>query len=137
MWSADRASQALGMRIERIAPGEAELSMTVGPDMVNGHGICHGGYIFLLADSAFAFACNTDGRRTVAEQCSIGFLNPARCGDRLVAAATQRAMRPRSGIFDVTVRNEDGVVVAEFRGHCRKIESPAPDPDPGDKEHSL
>lgn len=121
MWDDDRASRALGMRIERVAPGEAVLSMVVRADMTNGHGMCHGGFIFLLADSAFAFACNSDGHRTVAEHCAISFLQPVREGDRLIATAVEKAKRPRSGIYDVTVKNGDGAVVAEFRGHSRRL----------------
>jgi acyl-CoA thioesterase len=134
MWEDDPASQALGLRIERIGPGEAALSMPVRPDMTNGHGTCHGGYIFLLADSAFAFACNSDGQKAVAEHCSITFLNPAQSGERLVAIAVERAKRPRSGIYDITVRNGEGTVIAEFRGHSRKLggtpfaSDSAPDP---------
>jgi acyl-CoA thioesterase len=121
MWEDDHASQGLGMRIDRIAPGEAVLSMTVRPDMTNGHGMCHGGFIFLLADSAFAFACNSDGHRTVAEHCAISFLHPARTGERLVATAVEKAKRPRSGIYDITVRNGEGMLIAEFRGHSRRV----------------
>jgi acyl-CoA thioesterase len=121
LWGDDRASRALGMHIERVAPGEAVLSMIVRADMTNGHGICHGGFIFLLADSAFAFACNSDGHRTVAEHCAIAFLEPAREGERLIATSVEKVRRPRSAIFDTTVRNGAGATVAEFRGHCRRI----------------
>jgi acyl-CoA thioesterase len=121
MWADDRASRALGMRIERVAPGEAVLSMEVRDDMTNGHGICHGGFIFTLADSAFAFACNTYNQRTVAQQCAVTFLQPGRRGERLTAHALERNRSGRSGIYDVTVRNGRGDVVAEFRGHSRTI----------------
>lgn len=118
MWAEDRASQGLGMVIECIAPGVARLSMAVEPRMVNGHGTCHGGFIFTLADSAFAFACNTDGAASVASHCSISFIRPARLGERLVAEAKERHRADRSGIYDVRVTAGDDVV-AEFRGHSR------------------
>lgn len=121
MWADDAASQGLGMRLERIGPGEAVLSMAVTQAMVNGHGLCHGGFIFTLADSAFAFACITYGQRTVAQHCAITFLQPALLGHTLRARAVERARSGRSGIYDITVRDEDEKVVAEFRGHSRTI----------------
>ena len=90
-------------------------------DMTNGHGICHGGFIFALADSAFAFACNSNGLRVVAQHCAITFLKPANLGDRLSASAVERAREGRSGIYDVTVKDEHGETIAEFRGHSRMI----------------
>lgn len=120
MWEGDSASQTLGMRIERVAQGEAELSMTVREDMTNGHAIAHGGFIFALADSAFAFACNSHGQRAVALHCEVTFLKPARLGARLVAHAVERTREGRQGITDVTVR-ADGEVIAEFRGLSRTI----------------
>jgi acyl-CoA thioesterase len=121
MWAEDRASRALGMRIERVAPGEAVLSMEIREDMTNGHGICHGGFIFLLADSAFAFACNSYGQRTVAQHCAVTFLRPGKQGQRLTAHAVERSRTGRSGIYDITVKDEHGEAVAEFRGHSRTI----------------
>ncbi len=121
MWRTDRASQALGMRIDRIAPGEAVMSMAIRADMTNGHEICHGGYMFALADSTFAFACNTYGQRTVAQQCAVTFLRPVKTGATLTAHAIERTKSGRSGIYDVTVRDDNDVVVAEFRGHSRTI----------------
>jgi acyl-CoA thioesterase len=122
MWAEDKASQALGMSIEAIGPGHAVLAMTVGPTMVNGHGLCHGGYIFTLADSAFAFACNSHGQRCVAQQCQITYVAPGRLGMRLVATAQERHRAERSGIYDITVRDDaSGTVIAEFRGHSRTI----------------
>jgi phenylacetic acid degradation protein PaaD len=121
MYSADRASQALGIRIEAVAPGRATARMRVTATMVNGHDICHGGYVVLLADTAFAFACNTYNVRTVAQGCDVAFLEPARAGDDLVAEAVERARRGRSGLYDVTVRRGDGVVIAEFRGRSRTV----------------
>jgi len=121
MWQDDRASKGLGMRIERVAPGEAVISMTVRKEMTNGHGICHGGFIFTLADSTFAFACNTYDQRTVAQQCAVTFIESAHEGDVLTAHALERTRSGRSGIYDVTVRDGSNKVIAEFRGHSRTI----------------
>ena len=120
MWADDQASQALGMRVVTVGPGRAVLSMTVRPDMTNGHGIGHGGFTFALADSAFAFACNSYDRRTVAARCDIAFLAPIREGDELVAEAVERHRAGRNGIYDVAVRRGDEVV-AEFRGTSREV----------------
>jgi acyl-CoA thioesterase len=120
MWQEDRASQGLGMEIAAIGPGYARLAMTVQPHMVNGHGIAHGGFIFTLADSAFAFACNSHNERTVAAQGSITFIRPGKLGDRLVAEAREISRSGRSGIYDVRVSAGDSVI-AEFRGHSRSI----------------
>jgi len=135
MWADDQASQGLGMVVERVAPGEAVLSMTIRPEMTNGHGICHGGFIFTLADSAFAFACNTYNQRTVAQHCAVTFLQPGRRGDTLTAHAVERNRSGRSGIYDVTVRDGRGEVVAEFRGHSRTIAGTllAPETETSDK----
>lgn len=121
MWVRDNASQALGMTIEAVGPGHARLAMTVREDMVNGHAICHGGLVFALADSAFAFACNSYDETTVAGQCEISFLLPARLGDRLTADCRERHKRGRSGIYDTTVTNQKGETVALFRGWSRSI----------------
>jgi acyl-CoA thioesterase len=121
MWAEDAASQGLGMSIGRVAPGEALLTMTVTERMLNGHKLCHGGFIFALADSAFAFACNTYDERTVAQHCAVTFIAPARLGDVLSAHATEVSRAGRSGIYDVTVTAQGGAVVAEFRGHSRTI----------------
>ena len=120
MWAADAASKALGMSLDHVAPGEARLSMTVRADMVNGHDLAHGGLVATLADSAFAFACNSRGVDTVASGFEIDLLEPARLGDLLVAEAREVALRGRSGIYDVTVRRGD-TVVAEFRGRSRAL----------------
>ena len=120
MWDGDRASAGLGMALEAVGPGTATLSMTVRADMVNGHGSCHGGFIFCLADSAFAFACNSSGQGAVAAQCQVSFLQPVREGALLVATASVRHSEGRTGITDVTVRVGDQVV-AEFRGHSRTV----------------
>lgn len=119
MWREDRASAGLGMRLEAVGPGRAVLSLTVDAAMVNGHGICHGGFIFTLANSAFAFACNAYGERNVAQHNSITYVRPARNGELLTAVAEERARAARSGIYDVRVTGADGAVVAEFRGHSR------------------
>ncbi|HJU33015.1 MAG TPA: hydroxyphenylacetyl-CoA thioesterase PaaI [Hyphomicrobiaceae bacterium] len=121
MWAEDEASRAIGMKIEEMGPGSAVLSMSVGQQMVNGHGLCHGGYIFMLADSAMAFASSSRNQRTVAQQCQIAYLAPGRLGMRLIADARERHRGARSGIYDVTVRSEAGEVIAEFRGQTRTI----------------
>jgi acyl-CoA thioesterase len=133
MWAGDTASQRLGMRLEHIAPGTSTLTMTmtmtVTESMTNGHGICHGGFIFTLADSAFAFACNTYNQIAVAQHCSVTFIRPVHCGDRLTATAREVARRGRGGIYDVRVTNQRGEHVAEFRGHSRTLDG-AHLPDP-------
>src|SRR5690348_5695298 len=120
MYADDTASQHLGIAITDVAPGRATATMRVAPTMVNGHGIGHGGYVALLADTAFAFACNTYDARTVAQGFDISLLAPVYAGDELVATAVERFRRGRSGIYDVTVRRGDDVV-AEFRGRSRTI----------------
>ena len=120
MWKEDDASKGLGIKIVAIGPGLATLAMTVQPHMVNGQRIAHGGFIFALADSAFAFACNTHNERAVAAQGSITFIRPGKLGDRLVAAAREISRNGRSGNYDVQVTAND-VVIAEFRGHSRLI----------------
>ena len=117
----DPATRALGMRVEQVAAGYAKLRMSVRADMLNGHGTCHGGMIFTLADSAFAFACNSGNALTVAQSCDIDFVNPAREGDELVATCQEQYQRGRSGIYDTTVTTADGVPVAFFRGKSRTI----------------
>src|SRR5262245_40935069 len=119
MFEADRASRELGMELVDVAEGTATVRMTVVRAMINGHGIAHGGYVFLLADTAFACACNSRGRVTVAAGADITFIAPARDGDMLVASAAERVSYGRSGIYDVTVRRGDEVI-AEFRGRSRE-----------------
>ncbi len=114
------ASQGLGMVLEEAAPGRARLAMVVEPRMLNGHGLCHGGFIFTLADSTFAFACNSHGPAAVAQSCTVTYLRPARDGERLVATARELALAGRSGLYDVQVAGPGGVV-AEFRGQSRQI----------------
>jgi acyl-CoA thioesterase len=115
------ASRTLGITIDTVAPGRATARMVVTETMLNGHRIAHGGYVFLLADTAFAFACNSYGQRTVAAGCDIVFVDAARAGDRLVAEAVERVRAGRSGVYDVTVRRADGTVVAELRGRSRTV----------------
>ena len=121
MWNDDSASQRLNMVLDHVAPGQAALSMTITSDMSNGHGNCHGGYIFTLADSAFAFACNSYNQLAVAQHCSVTYLIPGRIGDRLTATATEVSRRGRSGIYDIRITNQTGDHVAEFRGHSRTV----------------
>lgn len=119
MWESDRASRGVGMHLHEVAPGRARLSLRVEERHVNGHGTCHGGFIFALADSAFAFACNTTGEVAVASHCAVSFLRPARLGETLIAVAEERHRAGRSGLYDVRVATDAGEVVAEFRGQSR------------------
>lgn len=123
MYAEDRACQALGITLDSAAVGEARVRMRVGDAMLNGHGMIHGGYVFLLADAAFAFACNTHGPVTVAQSAQISFLRPVEAGEELVAEAVERHRQGRTGIYDVTVRRADGAVVAEFRGQSFSLPS--------------
>lgn len=117
----DRASTSLGMRVEAVDAGRASLIMEVRPDMLNGHASCQGGFIFALADSAFAYACNSRNLRTVAAGCQIEFLRPVLPGDTLRAEAVERAAGGRLGVYDVTVSNQRGEMVALFRGKSCRI----------------
>ena len=121
MWKTDPASQKLDMKLISIAPGEAVMTMTVQDHMTNGHGTAHGGYLFTLADSAFAFACNTYNQVTVAQHCSVTYIAAGALGDKLTATARELSRAGRSGIYDVRLTREDGTVIAEFRGHSRTI----------------
>jgi len=121
MFARDRASQAMGMRISKVGPGRAELTMTVRADMLNGHATCHGGFIFTLADSAFAFACNSANLTTVASGCSIDFITPAREDDLLTAIGKERSLSGRTGVYDIEVRNQRGETVALFRGKSHRV----------------
>lgn len=121
MYERDRASQALGMTLEEIRPGYARMRMRVREDMVNGHDICHGGLIFTLADSTFAFACNSYNHNTVAAGASIEFLAPARLGDVLRATGLEQALAGRSGVYDIRVENQEGQLIAMFRGKSARI----------------
>ncbi len=121
MYARDRASQNAGMTIEAVAPGYAKLSMTLVADMINGHQTAHGGVIFSLADSAFAFACNSRNVASVAQHCSITYVTPGREGERLVAECRETNLTGRFGMYDVTVTGGDGRVVAIFRGHSAAV----------------
>ena len=121
MYERDRASQALGMTLEAIGPGRARMTMPVRADMCNGHGICHGGLIFTLADSTFAYACNSQNVNTVALGCTIDFMAAAREGDTLTAAGEVRQQGSRTGLYDLTVTNQAGTVVALFRGKSYRV----------------
>lgn len=121
MYQRDTAARRLGIELIAIAPGAAQMAMTVTAQMVNAHDICHGGFIFSLADTSFAYACNSRNVIAVAQHCSITYLNAARVDEHLVAAAAQVAVRGRSGIYDVRVTAGERVI-AEFRGHSRQLE---------------
>lgn len=121
MWSRDRAAQALGMQIVRVQPGHSLLTMAVRSDMVNGHHICHGGMIFTLADTAFAYACNSYNKNTVASACHIDFLAPAKEGETLEAEAMEQSQSGRTGVYDITVRTTGGKTIALFRGKSYRI----------------
>jgi acyl-CoA thioesterase len=121
MFARDTASQGLGMTINAVGPGYASMSMPIRADMLNGHQSCHGGFIFTLADSAFAFACNSYNQTTVGAACTIDYLAPARLHDILTAEAVEQALTGKSGIYDVKVRNQDGRTVALFRGKSLRV----------------
>ena len=120
MWAEDRASAGLGMSLDAIGPGYATVSLEITEAMTNGHGMAHGGFIFLVADSAFAFACNSRGDKAVAQHCAITFVRPGQLGDRLVAVAHEVIQEGRQGIYDISVQSGDETI-AEFRGHSRTI----------------
>lgn len=121
MYERDRAARAFGIALEEVGPGYARLSMSVRHDMVNGHDICHGGLIFSLADTAFAYACNSYNRITVAAQCAIAFTAPARLADQLTAECREQYANGRSGIYDVRVTRQGDELVALFRGNARTL----------------
>lgn len=126
LFHTDRASQGLGLEIIDVAPGRVRIVMTVRPDMVNGHGMCHGGIIFAFADSAFAFACNSHGEAMVAAGASIEFLAPTPSGERVTATATEVVRSARGGIYDVCVTKASGETVAHFRGRCSRLRVSTP-----------
>lgn len=121
MYARDHASLALGIYMSEIRPGYARMTMLVRPDMLNGHQSCHGGMLFTLADSAFAFACNSHNQIAVGASCSIDYLAPGRLGDVLTAEAVEQALAGKSGVYDVKVSNQEGLVVALFRGKSIRI----------------
>jgi acyl-CoA thioesterase len=122
MYERDPASRALGMTLDEIRPGYARMCMPVRANMLNGHGTCHGGYIFMLADSAFAFACNSHNHVTVGAGCTIDYLAPAREGDLLTAEAVEQALGGKTGIYDIVVTSQDGRKVALFRGKSHRVQ---------------
>jgi acyl-CoA thioesterase len=121
MWSRDHVAKAMGMSLDEVKPGYARLSMVVRQDMVNGHAICHGGMVFTLADTAFAYSCNSYNLNTVASACHIDFLTPSHLGDTLVAEGVERAQGGRTGVYDITVKTGAGKTVALFRGKSARI----------------
>ncbi|MGZ8288108.1 MAG: hydroxyphenylacetyl-CoA thioesterase PaaI [Telluria sp.] len=121
MYDRDETSQALGMKLDEIRPGYARMSMPVRSDMLNGHKTCHGGYIFMLADSAFAFACNSHNQNTVGAGCTIDYIAPGREGDVLSAEALEQALTGKTGVYDIKVSNQEGRLVALFRGKSHRI----------------
>jgi acyl-CoA thioesterase len=121
MFARDRATATLGIALAEVRPGYARMTMTVRPEMLNGHQTCHGGFIFALADSAFAFACNSHNLVAVGAGCSIDYLAPGRVHDVLCAEAIEQALAGRSGIYDVKVSNQDGRLIALFRGKSQRI----------------
>jgi acyl-CoA thioesterase len=116
MWSQDRASAMLGMRITRVGQGHSEVKMLVRDDMINGHNMIHGGLVFSLADSAFALACNSRNKASFAMSCNINFIRPAMLGDELTAIAKEKSVTRSSGYYEVTVTNQDSKVIAHFGG---------------------
>jgi len=121
MYARDQAAQKMGIELVEIRQGNASLSMKVRKDMLNGHDICHGGYIFALADTAFAYACNSYNKVTVAQNCDIDFIQVAKLSDDLLAIAQERTRGGRTGLYDVNVSRSDGEVVAHFRGRSFQI----------------
>lgn len=121
MYARDPASQGLGITLDGVGAGCATMSMAIRADMLNGHGSCHGGFIFTLADSAFAFACNSYNLNTVGAACTIDYLAPGRQGDVLTASAREQALAGKSGVYDVTVVNQEGRTVALFRGKSLRV----------------
>jgi acyl-CoA thioesterase len=130
LYAADRAAQALGIEVLDVAPGSARVAMTVRPDMLNGHRTCHGGFLFALADTAFAYACNSHGDAMVAAGASIEFLSPVVVGERLLAAASETSRTERHGIYDVAISTDCGEPRAHFRGRCARLRVPLSTKDP-------
>ena len=131
LYERDQASRHLGMSIVEVKPGRARVTMRVTADMVNGHEVCHGGFVFTLADSAFAFSCNTYDRSTVAAAASIDFLAPARAGDELTATASEQWRSRRAGLYEVVVTNQKGERIALFRGRSHQLDGPVVEPGAG------
>jgi len=131
MYARDLTCRNLGILLDDVGPGRARMRLRVTDTMVNGHGTVHGGYLFLLADAAFAYACNSYGPVAVAQSAQVTFLRPAAVHDELLADAVERARSGRTGIYDVTVRRIDGEVIAEFRGHSTLLAGKPPNPPGG------
>ncbi|MEG7662011.1 hydroxyphenylacetyl-CoA thioesterase PaaI [Hafnia paralvei] len=121
MFTHDTCAQAMGMTIDRVDSGFAQVSMTIMPNMLNGHQTCHGGQLFSLADTAFAYACNSQGLAAVASGCSIDFIRPGFSGDRLTACAEVRHQGNKTGLYDVEITNQDGKTIAWFRGRAHRL----------------
>lgn len=121
LYARDRNAQSVGIQLEEIRPGFARMHLKIRPDMVNSHGTCHGGVLFTLADTAFAYACNSYNHNTVASGCSIDFVAPAHVGDNLTAVAEERARAGRTGVYDIEIRNGHGQAVAFFRGKSYRV----------------
>ena len=130
MFRGDRASQSLGIEILEVAPGSVRIAMTVRPEMLNGHGVCHGGILFTFADSAFAFACNSYGEPMVAAGATIEFLAPGQGGERLTAVASELTRTARNGIYDVRIANQAGEALAVFRGRSSRLRTPPTNGNP-------
>ena len=129
MYSRDAAARELGVKIEFAGPGQSRVTMPVKVHMLNGHAVCHGGFIFALADTAFAYACNSRNSVNLAQSCSIDFVSPAREGEVLTATAEQQHQLSRTGLYDVTVTRPDGQVVARFRGRSYRVRGTILPPD--------
>lgn len=121
MYARDHATQGLGIQLIDVGPGYARMNMLVRPDMLNGHAMCHGGFIFTLADSTFAFACNSYNLQTVAAGCTIEFLAPAKEGEMLQAEAIEQSRSGKTGVYDIAVTNPDGKKIALMRGKSHQI----------------
>ncbi|MDE9539776.1 hydroxyphenylacetyl-CoA thioesterase PaaI [Xenorhabdus bovienii] len=121
MYAKDACAQNMGMHIDHVDTGVAQVSMTIKPNMLNGHQSCHGGILFSLADTAFAYACNSEGLAAVASGCSIDFIRPAFSGDHLTATAFVQHQGKTTGLYDVKIINQDGKIVAFFRGHAHRL----------------
>ena len=128
LYARDRAAQALGIELIEVGLGQARIAMSVRGDMLNGHGVCHGGFLFTLADTAFAYACNSAGAPMVAAGAAIEFMAPAAVGERLIAVATETSRSERQGIYDVAVSTESGATRAHFRGRCALFRTAAARP---------
>lgn len=136
MYDRDRVAQRLGMALETVRPGYAAIAMTVSEDMINGHGICHGGYLFALADTACAYACNSYNVNTLSQAVNIVFMAPAQCSDRLVAEATESNHAGRTSTYDIKVFNGERKVIAVAQGQCRSLRGKLVDGLPSLREPS-